>query len=208
MCASPRLQGTDGGDVPGKFLLEKYNRHLVIDVLCQNVNPGLARRFAIEHAFTFEDFNESQLMEILDYKLKSQDLYASDEAKQVVSELLSRMKNRPNFGNAGEVENILSLAKSRYQKRMASSAPSERKVVRFEPQDFDPDFKRGENSLSNLQRMFADVVGSESVIEKLARYQKIAQAMKAAGRDMRTQIPCNFIFKGPPGECKHSFAMI
>jgi AAA lid domain len=73
----------------------------------QNVNPGLGRRFAIENAFTFEDFTESQLRKILDFKLKDQDLGATNLAKQVAGDLLDRAKNRPNFGNAGEVENML-----------------------------------------------------------------------------------------------------
>lgn len=165
----------------------------------QNVNPGLARRFAIENAFDFEDFTEPQLMKILEFKLKDQDLAATDDAKEVARELLSRMKNRPNFGNAGEVENLLGQAKARYQKRMASVPASQRMDVVFEPRDIDPDFDRSENASSNLAKIFADVVGCDEVIEKLDRYQKIARAMKQKGLDMRTQIPSNFVFKGPPG---------
>ena len=164
------------------------------------MNPGLARRFAIENAFTFEDFEESQLMQILDYKLKDQDLSATDDAKRVAQDLLSRMKNRPNFGNAGEVENMLGLAKARYQNRMASIPPHKRAKVTFEPQDFDPDYKRDQNASANLAKLFEDVVGCEDVISRLENYQKIARVMKAQGLDMRSQIPSNFIFKGPPGE--------
>ena len=164
------------------------------------MNPGLARRFAIENAFTFEDFEESQLMQILDYKLKDQDLSATDDAKRVAQDLLSRMKNRPNFGNAGEVENMLGLAKARYQNRMASIPPYKRAKVMFEPQDFDPDYKRDQNASANLTKLFEDVVGCENVISRLENYQKIARVMKAQGLDMRSQIPSNFIFKGPPGE--------
>ena len=166
----------------------------------KNVNPGLARRFAIENAFEFEDFTEPQLMEILDHKLKDQDLSATGDAKNVARELLSRMKNRPNFGNAGEVENLLGLAKARYQKRMMSIPPGQRAQVIFEPQDFDPDYKRSENASANLAKLFEDVVGCDDVIKKLGEYQKIAKAMKAQGLDMRTQIPSTFIFKGPPGK--------
>jgi hypothetical protein len=139
-------------------------------------------------------------MKILEYKLKDQDLSATDDAKKVAGELLSRMRNRPNFGNAGEVENMLGQAKSRYQKRMASVPASQRKDVVFEPKDFDPDFNRGQNASTNLANMFADVVGCEEVVEKLDSYQKIAQAMKKRGLDMRKHIPSNFVFKGPPGK--------
>ena len=77
----------------------------------QNVNPGLSRRFAIEDAFHFDDFNNSELREILNLKLKKQDLSATDTAKSVAIEVLDRARNRPNFGNAGRSK--ISLAKQK-----------------------------------------------------------------------------------------------
>ena len=163
------------------------------------MNPGLSRRFGIENAFTFEDFTESQLREILAYKLKEQDLGATDMAKQVAGDLLDRAKSRPKFGNAGEVENMLGLAKGRYQKRLASVPANQRSNVVFEPQDFDPDWQRGLNAAANLAKLFEDLVGCDGIVKKLGDYQKIAHAMKVSGVDMRKQIPTSFIFKGSPG---------
>ncbi|KAF8129487.1 P-loop containing nucleoside triphosphate hydrolase protein [Boletus edulis] len=193
--------------VPGEdrcVLLLGYKDQM--EEMFQNVNPGLARRFAIENAFNFEDFTEPQLMKILEYKLKDQDLSATDEAKEVARELLSRMKIRPNFGNAGEVENLLGQAKARYQKRMASVPAAQRMDVVFQPPDIDPDFDRSQNASANLANMFADIVGCDEVVEKFDRYQRIAKAMKDKGLDMRTQIPSNFVFKGPPGTGKTTTA--
>ena len=166
----------------------------------QNVNPGLARRFAIENAFRFEDFNDDDLREIMDLKLKLQDLSATDAAKDVAIEVLSRSRNRPNFGNAGELENLLSVAKNNYQKRMAHFPYHARSAeILFEPQDFDPDYQRSANATSNLKEIFKDVVGCEKIVKKLEGYQRIAQASKQSGRDPRDLIPTNFVFKGPPG---------
>ena len=165
------------------------------------MNPGLARRFAIENAFHFEDYTDAELREALELKLSKQDLTATDAAKDTAIDVLSRARNRPNFGNIGEVENLLSLAKTRFQKRQASLSPDKKSpVAPFEPEDFDPDYRRGENAAVNLAKIFEDVVGCEETIPKLGTYQQMAQTMKARGMDPRESVPTNFIFKGPPGK--------
>jgi hypothetical protein len=140
----------------------------------------------------------------LNLKLKQQDLDATADAKAVAIDILSRARNRPNFGNGGEVENLIGKAKGRYQSRQATVPPVQRSYdVVFQPIDFDPDFDRAEHSDTNLKKLFEDVVGCEKVVEKLQEYQNIARVMKQRGkepREARELIPTNFIFKGPPGE--------
>lgn len=138
------------------------------------------------------------MFDVLNWKLKDQDLDATDAAKDVAMEVLSRARNRPNFGNAGEVENLLGQAKVRWETRL-SSVPDRSYDVMFEPQDFDPVFDRHNNAASNLAKLFEDVIGCEEIIAQLGRYQQIARTMKARGMDPREQIPTNFVFKGPPG---------
>jgi AAA lid domain len=132
--------------------------------------------------------------------LSDQDLRATNEAKDVAIDLLSRAKLRPNFGNGGEVENMLSLAKTRCQKRLALVPASERANIVFIPDDFDPNYNRDKSASDNLEKLFEGVVGCEDVVQKLGNYQKVARNLKARGMDMRSQIPTSFIFKGPPGE--------
>lgn len=138
------------------------------------------------------------MAEILNLKLKNQDLGATDEAKAVALDVLRRARNRPNFGNAGEVENQLSLAKNIFQARQSGMKASERMYeVTFEPQDFDSDFNRGASAASNLQKIFKDIIGCEEVVEKLDGYQKMTQGLKARGLEPRETVPTNFLFKGP-----------
>ncbi|EKM56223.1 uncharacterized protein PHACADRAFT_209697 [Phanerochaete carnosa HHB-10118-sp] len=176
----------------------------------QNVNPGLSRRFAIEDAFRFEDFTDSELLEILNLKLKEQDLNATPEAKTVAIDILNRARNRPNFGNGGEVENMLGKAKNNYQSRQSKLSASQRSSdVVFEPIDFDPNFNRAESSDTNLKKLFEDVVGCEKIVEKLQEYQNISRVTKLRGQDPREArhlIPTNFVFKGPPGTGKTTTA--
>jgi len=151
----------------------------------------------MKNAFHFHDYTDSELLQALEMKLKDQDLTATDAAKKVAIEILSRARNRPNIG---DVENLLSEAKVRYQTRQAS-LPSERRssAAPLELPDFDPEFDRSENAASNLEEIFEDVVCKE-VVKRLARWQQMARNLKARDMDARKLIPTNFVFKGPPGE--------
>lgn len=167
----------------------------------RNTNPGLSRRFPLVDAFRFEDFNDDQLREILDFKLKKQDLVATEQAKDVVIKVLSKARRRLHFGNAGEVENMIGQAKSSHQLRQSTLPIAERSIdIIFQPQDFDADFDREKGAAINLRHLFEDIVGSEGVVKKFEGYIRAVEAMRARGRDPEEHIPFNFIFKGPPGE--------
>ncbi|KIM42882.1 hypothetical protein M413DRAFT_26853 [Hebeloma cylindrosporum] len=171
----------------------------------QNVNPGLSRRFSIEDAFKFEDFSSDELLEILDLKLKQQNLSATPEAKKVALEVLERSKIRPNFGNGGEVENLLSTAKKNYTTRTRGSSQAFDNVVLF-PVDFDPAFDRAQHAGDKLAELFKDVVGCDEIVKKLQRFQKTALSAKRRGENVGDLVPTTFVFKGPPGTGKTTTA--
>lgn len=168
--------------------------------MLENSNPGLARRFPINEAFYFEDFNDKELKEILDLRLQKQGLEATEEAKNVALELLRRARDLPNFGNAGDIENLISHAKEREQTRCSFVDPEARgSDILFLPQDFDENFNRATKSADSCRKLFADIVGCEELIGQLEKYQRIVANTRARKRDPREHIPFNFIFKGPPG---------
>lgn len=168
----------------------------------QKVNPGLARRFPMSSAFVFEDYDDSELRSILDLKLKQQGFRAGESAKQVCISVVARARNRPNFGNAGEIDIILDQAKERQQKRLAeSTGPS--KTDWFEPEDMDPEYNRLEKASTNIQMLFKDVVGCEDIIQQLEGYQQQVQNMKGldfSDAEIRAQVPFGILFRGPPGK--------
>ncbi|KAI0965474.1 P-loop containing nucleoside triphosphate hydrolase protein [Xylaria arbuscula] len=197
------VQNTPGEDLC--VLLLGYQEQM--EDMMNNSNPGLARRFRLSDAFHFDDFNDEDLKLILDFKLRKQGLKATEEAKQAAIEVLARERDRPHFGNAGAVENIISRAKELEQKRSsAAGAGNVNPDITFLPQDFDEDYHRTNDAELSCRSLFSDIVGCEKLIGQLEKYQRIARNMKLHGKDPRTQIPFTFLFKGPPGTGKTTVA--
>ncbi len=176
-----------------------------MEAMFQNVNPGLSRRFPLSEAFEFEDFTDDELKEILKMKLKQQAYNATDQAINVALEVLKRARNRPNFGNAGEIDILLNGAKARHQQRRSArkikdNARTIKGQATLEAIDMDPDFDRGERAATNIRKLFEGVVGCDELVAQLEGYQIMVANMKARGMDPREQIPFNFLFRGPPGE--------
>jgi hypothetical protein len=113
-------------------------------------------------------------------------------------EVLGRARNRPHFGNAGEVDILLNGAKSRHQHHLSTGQKS--RTATLEAQDFDEDFDRGNRAETNIRKLFEGVVGSDSIVAQLEGYQQTVRNMKQLDMDPRQQIPFNFLFRGPPGK--------
>jgi SpoVK/Ycf46/Vps4 family AAA+-type ATPase len=175
--------------------------------MLQNSNPGLARRFPISDAFWFHDFNEAELESILRSKLKEGVLEATEDAIKVAMDTLEKARSRVNFGNGGDIENLISKAKINFQKRVSALPVLQRpQTWIFEPQDFDPEYDRAKSATENLRELFSDVIGCDDVVTRLERYQRVCQTLKKRNMDPRAFIPTNFVFKGPPGTGKTTTA--
>lgn len=173
-----------------------------MEEMFQKVNPGLARRFPLSSAFEFQDFSDEELRSILDWKLQAQGFTASEEARKVAMEVISRSRNQQNFGNAGEINILLDRAKEAQQIRLNELEANTRTslVTELQAVDFDPDHNRQDRAESNIRDGFTDFVGADALIAKFQAYQRIALNSKDMGLDPKEQIPFNFIFRGPPGE--------
>ncbi|GAD99219.1 conserved hypothetical protein [Paecilomyces variotii No. 5] len=173
----------------------------------QNVNPGLSRRFPIDQAFVFEDFTQKELDMILDLKLSEQGYEVTDRARSVVLEMLERARNRPHFGNAGEIDILLNAAKMHHQRRL--SVKNSMTLVPdaiLDAVDFDENYDRVEKSSTSVSKMFEGVIGCENITSKLEGYQQMVKNLKKLNMDPRQQVPFNFVFRGPPGTGKTSTA--
>ncbi|KAL4812011.1 P-loop containing nucleoside triphosphate hydrolase protein [Aspergillus spinulosporus] len=195
------VQGVPGDD--RCVLLLGYEEQM--REMFQNVNPGLSRRFSPDSAFVFEDFSDTELRQILDLKLKEQGFVTSEKGTKVAMEILARARNRPNFGNAGEIDILLNGAKVRQQQRR-SSKKGNLALDHLEPQDLDPEYDRGERAETNIPMLFQDIVGCESIINKLEGYRQSVKNMRELDMDPKEHVPFNFLFRGPPGTGKTSTA--
>lgn len=194
------VQSTPGED--RCVLLLGYKEQM--EAMFENVNPGLSRRFPIASAFMFEDFSQDELSDILQLKLSQCGFKVTDQSRRVALEVLDRARNRPNFGNAGEVDILLNNAKARHQKRL--SAGSTKCHDRLEAVDFDEDYDRAEKSETNIRMLFNGTVGCDKLISLLEGYQAQVRALKQHGLDPKDGAPFSYLFRGPPGTGKTSTA--
>ncbi|KAF4337710.1 NFX1-type zinc finger-containing protein [Fusarium beomiforme] len=189
--------------VPGEdrcVLLLGYKEQM--EEMFQNVNPGLSRRFPFSSAFVFEDFDDVALAKILDLKLGKTGFKATNKAKVVAMDVLRRARNRPNFGNAGEINILLGRAMASHQKRVSSGHVKRHGTL--EPVDFDEDFDRAERGDADIKKLFEGDVGRDHLISILQGYQtRVRQAKRL---EIDPKIPFNFLFRGPPGTGKTTAA--
>ncbi|SPJ88693.1 related to stage V sporulation protein K [Fusarium torulosum] len=174
-----------------------------------NANPGLARRFPMDTAFVFENFSEEALGKVLDLKMAMEKLIATEKAREVALEVLKRASVRPNFGNGGEVDNLLSKAISARFRRITKEKKLQDEdidAVPLEPQDFDADYDRLSHAVANTRALFDEFVGFEEIISKFESYQYMVQGMRLRNVDPRPYVPFTYVFKGPPGTGKTSTA--
>ena len=165
----------------------------------------LAHRFDPANAFRFDDFNKTELRTILKLKCKSKGLHIGYEAAKFAVSLLEKQRVKPNFGNAGAVDSMISAADIKMRARRQREAKGSRHELKKE--DFMPrkdagDVKRGMAALDDLYR--AD--DTKKQLENIGkRFKTVLESGRAKEiKEMKRGL--NFLVKGGPGTGKSTIA--
>ena len=129
MASLPRcMQGDAGAD--RCVLLLGYRNEM--ELMLRRGNPGLARRFQLDKAFIFDNYDDEALLRILLRNVERRGkTIAPETARLVVQQDLVRARLRPNFGNAGAVDNSVSSAVLRVEARL-EALPAETRALQTE----------------------------------------------------------------------------
>eukprot|EP00908_Phaeocystis_cordata_P013006 Transcript_24047.p1 GENE.Transcript_24047~~Transcript_24047.p1 ORF type:complete len:637 (+),score=331.07 Transcript_24047:1338-3248(+) len=167
-------------------------------------NPGLARRFQLENAFEFDDYDDQALLRILLRNVAKRGKRVSfDTAKQVVRRDLAKARMRPNFGNAGAVDNAVSAAVVAAEARLEALPAAERATqTALEIEDFLDE----KPHMADPSLVFEGLIGCENIKTRLAEYQAVIEAASKAGRDPVDDLALTFCFQGSPGTGKTTLA--
>ena len=188
-----QVQGRPGED--RAVVLLGYKEQMVI--FFKNVNPGLSRRFQLDMAFEFPDYNDSALVRILTSKTRADGLNVNLSVAKLAIATLARARAQPHFGNAGAVDNLLSAAKIRMQKRDGRSnilTAEDFGVGRVGPDD------------DVLETLFDDMIASGEIKLALERLRSTVQFALGRGENPKIAVNFNYLFVGNPGTGKTTVA--
>ena len=159
-----------------------------MDEMMRNVNPGLSRRFQIENAFIFPDFNDESLLRIMMASARAKEVPLKFRVAKKAVGILSKARAKPNFGNAGAVDNLLAQAIVNMQARDATEL-------------CDVDFgHKGDNpDASVLDGLFDDFIGCLSIKQAMNELRATVEFAVAKGQPANSEVGFNWLFLGNPG---------
>ena len=190
-----QVQGKPGDD--RAVVLLGYKEEM--ERFFKNVNPGLSRRFQLDFAFHFPDYDDPALLRILLARVRKADLDVDLAVAKLAIASLAKQRSKPHFGNAGAVENMLSEAKLKMQKRAGGSLCNKLTASDFGLGPDGPD----EDVLVNLLN---DMLGCNQIKEKLESLRATVLFAKDRGDDPKDHISFNYLFVGNPGTGKTTVA--
>ncbi|KAJ9507979.1 hypothetical protein QJQ45_021314 [Haematococcus lacustris] len=194
-----KVQGVPGDD--RCVLLLGYEEPM--QALMREANPGLARRFQLANAWTFQDYNDEELLAIMKEAARRKGWELGWPELRAGVQVLDKERRRPNFGNAGAVNNLLATVAMRMEARMQGMSDAARAAAQPVAADFLPP---EDAKAVRTDQVFKDLVGCKEVLAKLKEWQATIKASQRMGKDPLDSFELNFRFVGAPGTGKTTVA--
>ncbi|KAL6759019.1 P-loop containing nucleoside triphosphate hydrolase protein [Haematococcus lacustris] len=194
-----KVQGVPGDD--RCVLLLGYEEPM--QALMREANPGLARRFQLANAWTFQDYNDEELLAIMKEAARRKGWELGWPELRAGVQVLDKERRRPNFGNAGAVNNLLATVAMRMEARMQGMSDAARAAAQPVAADFLPP---GDAKAVRADQVFKDLVGCKEALAKLKEWQATIKASQRMGKDPLDSFELNFRFVGAPGTGKTTVA--
>jgi len=165
--------------------------------MLRDQNAGLSRRFNPMDAFFFPDFDDVQLLSILNGMRKKRGLTMNLVVRQRAIELLVEERKKPSFGNAGNVDNLLNRAIL----AMSSRDKYTRTICIDDLGVSARDAGSGGDPLDELKGMF----NIKHIVDQLVQLRAKIEYKRSKREEVGVD---NFLFVGNPGTGKTQVARI
>jgi len=158
-----RVSAKPGADTA--VILAGYKENIL--KMCREENPGLGRRFDVSHPIEFEDYDDDALEKILQMKCRQERIICPPAVRKAVIKKIAMQRQQASFGNAGEVENMLSRAKRNAIERTVASF-----MLSLSAEDFDI------HEIPNISEVIGELKNAYVSPEIMAHITRLNQAHK------------------------------
>jgi hypothetical protein len=174
-----------------------------MEKMLREQNPGLSSRFSPDTAFEFVDYNDSSLKRMFKNKCRRAGIVALPHVVSCAIKRLARKRDLPRFGNAREVDSLVSSAIAKASSRELGAAGC--LELQLEDVTAEGDGEEGQDPLAKLRRMCKmDAIIAE--LENMKRRIAVEGAEK--GRKAGDKLPDSYLFLGNGGTGKTTVARV